>query len=128
MGRETGAVLLEALLVAVVLGVGLLGLLGLEQATLRGRQGTWERMGALALAMSALEETGLSRLEPGASKAWSRPLGAGTRPFYQVTVTGQGGGGVAVRVTWDSAGSGPAPLEVTLALGSEVTLALGPEV
>ena len=113
--REAGAVLLEALLVAVVLGVGLLGLLGLEEAALRGRGGTWARMGALALAMSTMEEAGPAGLEPGTCRTWSRPLGDGTRPFYQVTVRGVGGRGLEVRVTWDDAGSGPAPRVVTLA-------------
>lgn len=118
MGRRqaAGGVLLEAMLALAVLGVGLLGLLGLEAAALRGRGGTWDRMGALALAMGTLEEAGLAEQGPGDCKAWSQSLGEGTRTVYRVTVIGQAGGGAEVRVAWDGPGTGPAPRVVTLAL------------
>lgn len=136
-GAQAGVSMLEMLLVAAVLGVGVLGLLALLTGTVRAAGSSWARLTALTLANNALEETlGEAQAQaPGVSPwegAWERtcaldgvPSGAAP-PFFTVRVRplppdGEGLGLIPLRVvqaqvTWRE-GVPPLPRTVTLARG-----------
>ena len=124
MGRAGGFTLLEALLVLALVGVGLLGVAGLQGATLRARGATGARLGGLALALATLEEEGLPQAgSPAFVRSWTCPRQEGGRPgFYTVTVTRQAWAGpdrVQVRVSWPER-AGSITLSQWLAAGPRV--------
>lgn len=85
---QGGFVLLESLLVAVLLGVGILGLAALQVATTAARGQARARLGARMLAISALEQGRLGE-----------PPEAGR---YRLEVTPlETGPGLRVRVGWE---------------------------
>jgi Tfp pilus assembly protein PilV len=95
-GVRAGISLVEFLLVASILAVGLLGLGAMQVAALRGLAGTRTRLAAATLADNALEEMAAG---PGPSPAarggpWVRRFDRNGQPaasasaFFTVTVTG----------------------------------------
>ena len=110
--------LLELLLVAVILGVGLLGLLGLQVAALRGRGAARYRLGGLALASSTLEQVlgqarlGLEPVAPGGGLP-------GPDRFYALTVLREPGV-LEVQVAWPEGTQGAKPSLRTLRLRRQV--------
>ncbi|MDR3671029.1 MAG: hypothetical protein P4L36_09295 [Holophaga sp.] len=99
---------MEFLLVACLLGVGLLGLCALQLGVVRGLGGTWIRLAALTLAGNALEpvpgrqepDTGTERFDRN-----GRPT-RGPSGFFTVTVSrtppahGEGPAALRATVTW----------------------------
>ena len=114
-GRERGYFLLEGLLAAALLGVGLLGVLGLEAAALRNRGAARENLEALALAMGSLEAAGPGgEADPGPlgpAGAWPGPGSQGRAPFGVTVVHVAEPAGVSVRVAW---GGGQGARSLTL--------------
>jgi len=120
MPAAAGFSLVECLLVAVLLAVGLLGLAGLQLATLRAQAGTRTRLVAETLAASTLERALAEVRQSGAG--WSgtrrcphdrdgRPA-RGTGAFYRVILTASPGPAATLRlratVSW-TAGQPPGP-------------------
>jgi len=102
---DRGFFLLEGMLAAALLGVGLLGIMGLEAAALRHRGATREQLEALALAMGALERAGLRE---GCAGHGVRRQG---RMVYEIEGTGSAGR-ATVRVAW-GAGQGARSLALS---------------
>jgi len=111
---EQGYFLLEGLLAAVLLGVGLLGLMGLELAALRSQGAARARQEALALALGTLEAEGLKpEGEPGAG-----PRSQGTASMaVSVLRDPADPARVFVRVAW-GAGTGRQTLSLSRRLGN----------
>ena len=118
-----GFSILEFLLAAVILAVGLLGLGGLQVASLRARGATRAQLGGLALATSALEEAlGQARIHRARGGGPEPPLGSccpygeGATPVYTVTWPRgpRSSGRVTVRVSWRAGDAGtPRALSLT---------------
>jgi len=117
-GRAGGFALVECLLVAFILAVGLLGLGALQLATVRGHAAAWTRLVALNLAGNALEtlqaeaRVAAPAADPGPRLArFDRDgLPAAAHPaFFAVTVTGTALGTARrcrASVTWPEDGPG----------------------
>ena len=103
---ESGFSILEFLLMAVILGVGLLGLGALQVATLRARGATRVRLEALALATSCLEQA-LGEGRIGQGGAGASPFAAAA-PGFEAVETGRTAtpGELRVRVSWREGGGG----------------------
>jgi Tfp pilus assembly protein PilV len=72
----------ELLLVAFVLGVGLLGLSALQVATMRNLAGAWTRLAAATLAGNALAGV-LAEAGPGPRERSGKYTGAGSGPWVE---------------------------------------------
>ena len=102
---KAGFALLEALLVAALLGVGLLGLLGLGVATVQSRAGSRARLQGLYVARDALEMAGL----PAAGDPPPAP------PGYRLTIIRdpREPRRVTVQVSWPEGAAHPDRLSLT---------------
>jgi Tfp pilus assembly protein PilV len=88
--------MVEFLLAAAILAVGLLGLAGLQAGAARAAAGARNRMAELNLAVSALEQ-GAALRRTGAEAGWTRQhdrdgqSDTAGAPFFTVTVTSGAG-------------------------------------